>query len=105
MDEMISAGDAQFIEKAERQLREIVDKANIFVLASHQMSAIQKNLQQVVWLEHGTIKQFGPPERVVQAYESVHGVAGVERTGADEVDLPNHFSLMPEAEGHPALRA
>ena len=108
MDEMISAGDAHFIEKAERRLREIVDKANILALASHDMTVIRKICNRVVWLEHGTIKQFGPPEDVVQAYESVYGNAGVERTGADEAELlPDQRAafLMPDAEGHPALRA
>ena len=108
MDEMISAGDSEFIEKAERRLREIVDKANILALASHDMRVIQKVCNKVVWLEHGTIKQFGPPERIVQAYESIHGDAGVERTGTDEVGLlPDQRTalLMPDAEGHPALRA
>ena len=107
MDEMISAGDAQFIEKAKRRLHELVDKANILALASHDMEVIQEICNKVVWLEHGTIKQFGPPERVVQAYESVHGNAGAERTGAGEVGLlPDQrvASLMPDAEGHPALR-
>ena len=102
MDEMISAGDSQFIEKAERRLREIVDKANILALASHDMKVIQRVCNKVVWLEHGTIKQFGPPERVVRAYESVHGNAGVERTGVDEAGLlPNQRAfLMPDAESH-----
>ena len=83
MDEMISAGDAQFIEKAERRLREVVDKANILALASHDMEVIQKICNKVVWLEHGTIRQFGPPECVVQAYESVtewQGLSGQEQT-------------------------
>ena len=107
MDEMISAGDAHFIEKAKRRLREIVDKANILALASHDMTVIQRICNKVVWLEHGTIKQFGPPEDVVQAYESVYGNAVVERTGADEAELlPDQRAafLMPDAEGHPALR-
>ena len=107
MDEMISAGDLQFVEKAQRRLREVVDKANILALASHQMSVIQKVCNKVVWLEHGAIKQFGPPERVVQAYECVHGNAGTERARADEVGpRPDQrvASLMPDAEGHPALR-
>ena len=43
MDEMISACDAQFIEKAERRLHEVVDKANILVLASHDMEVIQES--------------------------------------------------------------
>jgi lipopolysaccharide transport system ATP-binding protein len=100
MDEMISAGDAQFIEKAERRLREVVDKANILALASHDMKVIQRTCNKVVWLEHGTIKQFGPPECVVQAYESVNGSAGAERLLPDQ----RATSLMPEADGHPALR-
>jgi ABC-type polysaccharide/polyol phosphate transport system ATPase subunit len=100
MDEMISAGDAQFIEKAERRLREVVDKANILALASHDMNVIQAICNKVVWLEHGSIKQFGPPKRVVQAYESFYRNAGIERTGADEVgSLPDRRAafLMPNA--------
>jgi lipopolysaccharide transport system ATP-binding protein len=73
MDEMISAGDAQFIEKATRRLAEVVDKANILALSSHQMNVIKEMCNKVVWLEHGTIKQLGAPESVVQAYESFHG--------------------------------
>jgi ABC-type polysaccharide/polyol phosphate transport system ATPase subunit len=79
MDEMISAGDSEFIEKAERRLREIVDKANILALASHDMNVIQKVCNKVVWLDHGTIKQFGPSERVVQAYESNRSSVNVNK--------------------------
>ena len=104
MDEMISACDSQFIEKAERRLHEVVDRANILALASHDMQTIQRVCNKVVWLEHGTIKQFGPPERVVQAYESVHGNAGIERAEDKGGPLQNHISLMPDGEGRPALR-
>ena len=103
MDEMISACDSQFLEKAERRLRGVVDSANILALASHSMATIQKVCNKVVWLEHGTIKEFGPPERVVQAYQSVHGNAGVERTENEDGLLQNHISLMPDAEGHPSV--
>jgi ABC-type polysaccharide/polyol phosphate transport system ATPase subunit len=85
MDEMISACDSQFIEKAERRLREIVDKANILALASHDMLTIQRICNKVVWMEHGNIKQFGPPEQVTQAYKNAYGGAVLERTGKDEV--------------------
>ena len=68
MDEMISAGDAQFIAKAERRLRELVDKANILVLASHDMKIIQQMCNKIAWLEHGDFKQFGPSEAVIPAY-------------------------------------
>ena len=103
MDEMISACDSEFLEKAERRLRGVVDSANILALASHSMATIQKVCNKVIWMEHGTIKEFGPPERVVQAYQSVHGNAGVDQTRNEDGLLPHHISLMPDAEGHPRV--
>jgi ABC-type polysaccharide/polyol phosphate transport system ATPase subunit len=108
MDEMISTFDVQYLEKAQRRLREVVDKANILALASHDMNVIQEICNKVIWLEHGTVEQFGPPERVVQAYESFYRNVGLERTGADEVKLPSDrraASLMARAQDHPAVRA
>ena len=87
MDEMISTGDADFIEKAKRRLHEIVDKANILALASHDMDVIRRLCNKVVWLEHGTIRQFGSSELVIQAYETLHAVARAERREADELEL------------------
>jgi ABC-type polysaccharide/polyol phosphate transport system ATPase subunit len=68
MDEMIAAGDSQFIEKAKRRLHELIGKANILALASHDMQLVQNICNKVVWLEHGVIKQFGPAEEVTAAY-------------------------------------
>jgi len=79
MDEMIAAGDAQFIEKAKRRLNELVDKANILALASHSMTMIQSVCNKVLWLEHGNIREFGPPEAVVAAYLSAYQHAETQR--------------------------
>jgi ABC-type polysaccharide/polyol phosphate transport system ATPase subunit len=70
MDEMITAGDLQFIQKAQRRLNEIVGKANILALASHSLSIIKNMCNKVVWLDHGVIKQFGPTDAVLKAYRS-----------------------------------
>ena len=87
MDEMVSAGDAQFIEKAQRRLREVVDKANILALASHDLDIIQEICNKVVWLEHGNIRQLGPPEIVVPAYKSFYRHIGIERAEMEQVGL------------------
>jgi ABC-type polysaccharide/polyol phosphate transport system ATPase subunit len=68
MDEMIAAGDSQFIEKAKRRLNQIIDRAHILVLASHDIRLIQNICNKVVWLEHGVMKQIGDPEPVMAAY-------------------------------------
>jgi ABC-type polysaccharide/polyol phosphate transport system ATPase subunit len=69
MDEMISTGDAQFIDKAMRRLHDLIGKANILALASHDLGLIRNLCNKVVWLEHGVIKQIGSPDAVIAAYE------------------------------------
>jgi ABC-type polysaccharide/polyol phosphate transport system ATPase subunit len=70
MDEMISAGDLQFIERAKVRLHEIIGRASILALASHDLQMIRSVCNKVLWLEHGAIKLLGEPEAVVRAYES-----------------------------------
>jgi ABC-type polysaccharide/polyol phosphate transport system ATPase subunit len=68
MDEMISTGDAHFIAKATRRLRQLVDTANILVLASHDMKVIEQLCNKVAWLEHGNLRRLGSPESVTAEY-------------------------------------
>jgi len=77
MDEMISAGDLQFLEKAKARLHEIIGKPNILALASHDLDMIRSICNKVAWLEHGAIKEIGPPGSVVGAYEALRP-GGVE---------------------------
>jgi len=80
---MISAGDAQFLEKAQRRIYELMHKANIIALASHNLGIIGDFCNKVLWLEHGTIRRLGPAEDVLREYESSHPHAANENvTGA-----------------------
>jgi ABC-type polysaccharide/polyol phosphate transport system ATPase subunit len=78
MDEMIAAGDSQFIEKAQRRLHELVHKANILALASHDMTIIEKICNKVLWLDRGIVKQLGSPDTVIEAYKRFNAQAGAE---------------------------
>jgi ABC-type polysaccharide/polyol phosphate transport system ATPase subunit len=69
---MIGAGDAQFVQKAKRRLHELIGKANILALASHDMSLIRDLCNTVIWLEHGVIKRFGPSKPVIAAYQNAN---------------------------------
>jgi len=55
MDEWLSVGDAEFTEKAERRMREVVAKSGILVLASHSPDLISKECNRVIHMEHGRI--------------------------------------------------
>ncbi len=74
MDEMIAAGDAQFLEKAMRRLHNLVQRSNILVVASHDMSMIESICNKVLWLEHGKIRQMGEPKEVAAAYKEAMAV-------------------------------
>jgi len=55
MDEWLSVGDAEFTEKAEQRMRDVVTKSGILVLASHSPELIAKECNRVIHLEHGRI--------------------------------------------------
>jgi len=58
MDEWLSVGDAEFSEKARARLNELVGKAKILVLASHDESLIRSNCNKIMRLSHGQLTSF-----------------------------------------------
>jgi len=73
MDEMISTGDLQFTEKAKHRLDEIIGQSSILALAAHDLGMIRTSCNRVVWLEHGRIRDIGPPESIIPAYQELYG--------------------------------
>jgi ABC-type polysaccharide/polyol phosphate transport system ATPase subunit len=68
MDEMINAGDAQFITKARRRIETILGNASVFVIASHDISITRQFCKTALWLEKGEAKAMGPVDEVTEAY-------------------------------------
>lgn len=55
MDEWLSVGDAEFVDRAEKRLRQLVDKASILVMASHNTRIIDDLCNVQVSMEKGRI--------------------------------------------------
>jgi len=55
MDEWLSVGDAEFTEKAEKRMQDMVAGSGILILASHSPDLIAKECNRVVRLEHGRL--------------------------------------------------
>ena len=68
LDEWLSAGDAHFLDKAERRMEQFVRKSSILVLASHSLDLLRKWCTRGIFLEYGNIKAIGPIEEVVESY-------------------------------------
>jgi len=65
LDEMISAGDAAFADKAKRRLDKMLSRARILVLASHNPETLRQHCNRAILLREGTIVADGPLEEIL----------------------------------------
>lgn len=70
VDEVFGAGDATFAQKAVERMLEIVNKSGIFVIATHDLTLVEKVCSRAIWLEAGTIVADGPTDTVLSEYKS-----------------------------------
>ena len=76
LDEMIGAGDAAFIARANVRLKDFIDKAGILVLASHSMPMLRQWCNKGMLLERGKFVAYGPLEDVVRPVPEAGGASG-----------------------------
>lgn len=69
LDEGIGAVDAEFLNKARDRLHELVDRSGILVFASHSDEFLADLCDTALWMEHGTIKEYGPLHEVLDHYK------------------------------------
>ncbi len=70
MDEMIGVGDARFLDKADKRMSNVIDRAKIMVIATHSIPILSRFCNKLVWLEKGQIKAFGPLHEVLPGFQS-----------------------------------
>jgi teichoic acid transport system ATP-binding protein len=70
VDEALSTGDAEFKERSDERIREMIDGAGTVFLVSHSMKSILDVCDRVLWLDHGRLVADGEPEAVVGAYKA-----------------------------------
>lgn len=69
LDEMIGAGDAAFLSRAEDRLKDFLGRTGILVLASHSTGMLKRWCNKGMLLEHGKLVAFGPLDEIVTQYE------------------------------------
>lgn len=68
LDEIFAGGDAAFVDKAKQRMYDLIDKANIMIMVSHDHHLITSLCNRAVWLDHGRVVADGAPEEVVGRY-------------------------------------
>lgn len=73
LDEMIGAGDAAFLARADARLKDFLSRTGILILASHSMPMLRQWCNKGMLLEHGKLVVYGPLEEVVARYDGLSG--------------------------------
>jgi ABC-type polysaccharide/polyol phosphate transport system ATPase subunit len=70
VDEVLGVGDLAFQVKARQRVREMMDRAQLLVMASHDVQSLAALCTTGVWLDHGRVMQVGPIWDVIGSYTS-----------------------------------
>jgi ABC-type polysaccharide/polyol phosphate transport system ATPase subunit len=68
-DELIGAGDARFVTKAEERLKSFIDRSSIVVVASHSRGILHQWCNRLFLLEHGKLIADGLVDDVLKEYD------------------------------------
>jgi ABC-type polysaccharide/polyol phosphate transport system ATPase subunit/SAM-dependent methyltransferase len=104
IDEALAAGDAGFVQKCFRRIRELCAGGRTVLLVSHGTGTLAQLCNRVMWLEHGRVRAIGPAITVIQAYDlAQHQSADPDGSWIERVedDLTNAAPAAPEGVPEP----
>lgn len=68
LDEIFAGGDAAFVTKARTRMHDLIDKASIMIMVSHDHQLIKSLCNRVLWIDHGKLVADGLPEDIIERY-------------------------------------
>jgi ABC-type polysaccharide/polyol phosphate transport system ATPase subunit len=70
VDEVLAVGDASFVSKCRDTVDSFLNAGKTLILVSHDLDAVSRWCDRVVWLEKGELKDQGEPKAIVNSYLS-----------------------------------
>jgi ABC-2 type transport system ATP-binding protein/lipopolysaccharide transport system ATP-binding protein len=86
LDEVIGAGDAVFSQKAFARLEYLAQQSSILVLATHEETTLRRLCNKAIWLNQGSLIEYGEVHYVLGAYTRMRD-APVDETPAPMIAL------------------
>ena len=69
IDEVLGTGDGYFAWKAMKRMQDFCAKGRAMILVSHSISAVQSMCDRVIWMQNGEMREDGPAQDILTAYE------------------------------------
>jgi ABC-type polysaccharide/polyol phosphate transport system ATPase subunit len=70
IDEVLSVGDLAFQTKAQQRMRDMMARAQLLVMVSHDLGALRASCNRGIWMDHGELRMDGKMAEVAAAYEA-----------------------------------
>jgi lipopolysaccharide transport system ATP-binding protein len=68
VDEALAVGDIRFVQKCLAHLDRFRARGGTLIFVSHDLPAVQRLCDRVLWLDEGRLRMDGPPRQVTEAY-------------------------------------
>jgi ABC-type polysaccharide/polyol phosphate transport system ATPase subunit/SAM-dependent methyltransferase len=104
VDEALATGDAVFVQKCVRRIKDICKSGSTVLLVSHGTSLLGQLCHRCVWLDAGQVRMVGAPIEVIRAYDLfVHqqlddGAGRIETMEVEPQTASETYSSVTDAE-------
>ena len=68
MDEILGVGDADFQQKSQNRMMEMMGGGTTVLMVSHDIKQIREMCDRVVWIEKGQLVKIGKAEEICDEY-------------------------------------
>ncbi len=92
VDEVLAVGDAAFVAKCKERITRLRAGGKTLLLVSHDLDAVERWCDEVVWIDHGIVKDRGDPRRVIDHYRQFIE----EKEEREIIDAETHSSSTEE---------
>ena len=69
-DEVLAVGDLAFQDRCFERVQALRDAGGTTLFVSHDMTAVRRICDRVLWLHQGEVRALGPTDEIISAYES-----------------------------------
>jgi lipopolysaccharide transport system ATP-binding protein len=97
VDEALAVGDARFVAKCMRRIKDIQKKGATILFVSHDVTSVRTLCEKAIWLDKGRLQEYGEVFPVTGRY--------MELMFKDEesVDLSSHQKTVSQQDADPVL--
>lgn len=88
IDEVLAVGDARFQEKCINKMKDVSHTGRTVLFVSHNMHAITRLCERVIFFDEGKVVQDGPAHKVVRHYMSIGTNTRAECCWPDVANAP-----------------